>query len=353
MRQEFEQELSPEIREKLRKNLVYAAIGSIIMVFAGLISAYIVSMGDAFWLKGPLPMPFYVSTVLILISSVTFSLSVKVAKAQNKKMLMLFISITFLLGIGFIYSQFQGYKQLVDRGFYAGSSRILVSDGRYGDFYTLKYKGKFLIVDGNDYLIDGKIIDSATKSSIQAFGKQLEKADAKNGINNLTGYGTDFVLYFESEPLAYLDNKLTLPDGTVVGDHDLYRLRKWAEHIRDGRGDFFAKGKYGEDFVVYYKSVPLNYKDRTFYKGDQKLSPYLINKSMDSADTASSYIYVITFLHLLHIIATLLFMIRTVTFSFLGKYTNGDTIGLKATGIFWHFLDILWLFLLLFLLFIH
>ncbi|HLU87495.1 MAG TPA: cytochrome c oxidase subunit 3, partial [Taishania sp.] len=92
---------------------------------------------------------------------------------------------------------------------------------------------------------------------------------------------------------------------------------------------------------------------RALYLEDQKLSPYLLNKAMDSADTASSFLYIITFLHLLHIVFTLAFMIRTVSYSFLGRYTEGDTVGLRATGIFWHFLGALWLFLLLFLLFIH
>lgn len=353
MKQQFEQELDPEIREKLRKNLVYAAIGSIIMVFAGLISAYIVSMGGAFWLKSPLPSAFYVSTALIVISSITFSLALKAAKARNLNQLKIYISITLLLGIGFAISQFQGYKQLVEKGLYVGSSRILVNEGRYGDFYTLKYKGKYLAVDGNDYLIDGKKVSDATKKEIQAIGLQFDHADAKNGVSGIKDYGTSFVLLYNGEPLAYLNNELTLPDGKVLIGQDLFRLRKWAEHIRDGRGDFFAKGEYGKDFVVYYKSKALDYKNRAFFLGDQKLSPYLLNKAMDSADNASSYIYVITFLHLLHIIATLLFMIRTVSYSFLGKYTNGDVIGLKATGIFWHFLDILWVFLLLFLLFIH
>jgi len=353
MREQFEAELSPEIKEKVKKNLVYAALVSISMVFAGLVSAYIVSMGGSFWLKTPFPTPFFVSTACIVLSSITFILAVKAANARNKRNLVVLISITFLLGIGFVISQFKGYGELVDRGVYASANRILVNEGRYGDYYTLKYKDKYLVVDGNDYLIDGKKISEQTKNEIRAIGKQLENADRLDGIKGLKGYGTDFVLFYNSEPLAYLNEELVLPDGTKIGNHDLYRLRTWAEHIRDGRGDFFVKGEFGKDFKVYYKSKELAYKNRALYLGDQKLSPYLLNKAMDSADTASSYLYVITFLHLLHIVFTLLFMIRTVSYSFLGKYTSGDTIGLRATGIFWHFLGALWIFLLLFLLFIH
>lgn len=353
MRQQFEAELSPEVKEKVKKNLVYLSLVSIVMVFAGLVSAYIVSMGGSFWLKTPFPTAFYISTLLIILSSVTFVMAVKAAENKNKQKLKVLISITFLLGVGFVISQFKGYGELVNRGVYGAANKILVNEGRYGDYYTLKYKGKYLIVDGNDYLIDGKIVDDKTKETIQTIGKQFDQADKENGLKNIKGYGTDFILYYENEPLTYLNNDLMLPDGKLIGSQDLYRLRSWAEHIRDGRGDFFVKGQFGKDFHVYFKSTELQYKDRALYLGDKKLSPYLLNKAMDSADTASSFLYIITFLHLLHIVFTLLFMIRTVSYSFSGKYTSGDTIGLRATGIFWHFLDALWIFLLLFLLFIH
>ena len=353
MRQQFEAELTPEIREKVKKNLVYVSLVSISMVFAGLVSAYIVSMGDSFWLKTPFPTPFFISTVLIILSSITFILGVKAAKAKNRKKLSVLISFTFLFGLGFVIFQFKGYGELVDRGVYASANKILVNEGRYGDYYTLKYKGKHLVVEGNDYLIEGKKIDETTKTAIRAIGKQFEHADRKDGLKNIQGYGSEFVLLYESEPVAYLNQQLVLPDGEIIGSHDLYRLRTWAEHIRDGRGDFFVKGEFGKDFHVYYRSKELEYKNRNLYLGDQKLTPYLLNKAMDSADTASSYLYVITFLHLLHIVFTLLFLIRTLTYSYSGKYTNGDTIGLRATGIFWHFLGALWIFLLLFLLFIH
>ncbi len=353
MREKFEAEMTPELKEKVKKNLVYASLGSISMIFAALISAYVVSMGGSFWLKTPFPTPFFISTGLIVLSSVTFILSVRAANEKNKKKLSVLISITFLLGLGFVIFQFKGYGELVDRGVYASGNKILVNEGRYGDYYSLKYKGKYLVVEGNDYLIEGKKVDQATKAKIESIGKQFQNADRDKGLNDIKGYGSDFVLLYESEPVAYLDNKLVLPDGKVIGSHDLYRLRTWAEHIRDGRGDFFVKGEFGKDFHVFYKSKELSYKNRTLYFGDQKLSPYLLNKAMDSADTASSYLYVITFLHLLHIVFTLFFMVRTVSYSFLGKYTDGDSIGLRATGIFWHFLGTLWLFLLLFLLFIH
>lgn len=353
MKTEYQNELTPEIQEKLKKNLVYVSLFSIGMLFAGLISAYIVSMGDNFWLKVPLPTAFYISTTLIALSSLTFILAVKSAKSNNQKGLKLLISLTFFLGLGFTYFQFKGYSDLTNNGIHATGSNILVNEGRYGDYFTLKYKGNHLIVDGNDYFLAGKKVSPAEKQKISDCASQLINADSKEGLMPLKKYGIDYVIYYKNQPLSYINNELQFPDGKTLKNHDLYRLKFFAIHLKDGRGDFFVRGEVGKDFKIYYKNTELNYKNRSLYKGNTPLNPYLQNSALDAADTASSYLYILTFAHLLHIIVTLIFLIKTLTFSFSGKYTQEDNLGLRVTGIFWHFLGLLWLFLLLFLLFIH
>ena len=52
----------PVVNEKMKKNLVYVSIFSIVMFFTGLSSAYIVLMGDAIWIKVSLPNAFWWST---------------------------------------------------------------------------------------------------------------------------------------------------------------------------------------------------------------------------------------------------------------------------------------------------
>lgn len=353
MKESYESELTPQVKEKLKKNLVYIAIISIVMLFGGLTSGYIVSMGDNFWLKFPFPKPFIISTVLIVISSFTFLLAIRFAKQNKMAMLKVFMSITMILGIGFIYFQFKGYGKLVENGIFFSSNRIMVNEGRYGDYYSLKVNGNHLVVDGNDYFLEGKEATPAQKKKISEFATQFIEADAIHGLSKVKNYGKDIVMLYKDEPLTLLNEKLMLPNGDVLKSHDLYRLKFFAYHLKDGRGDFYIKGKFGKDFQVYFKNEKLDYKDRSLYKGNQKLNAYLQNSAMDAPDTASSYLYILTFLHLLHIIVTLLFMFKTVTYSFSGKYNSEDTLGLRVTAIFWHFLGLLWLFLLLFLLFIH
>jgi cytochrome c oxidase subunit 3 len=153
--------------------------------------------------------------------------------------------------------------------------------------------------------------------------------------------------------IAEKDGILYKPNGEELSFTDRLRLRDLAINVRDGRGDFFVKGDIGKDFNIYYKGKALEYKDRILMFDGKKLSSYLQLKATETADTASSFLYIITFLHLLHIFIAIIYLIRVTIFSFSGRFTADSHISLKTGAIFWHFLGLLWLYLLLFLLFIH
>jgi cytochrome c oxidase subunit 3 len=73
----------------------------------------------------------------------------------------------------------------------------------------------------------------------------------------------------------------------------------------------------------------------------------------EGSNPAGSWVYAITFFHLLHMIAGVITLFITTIKSALGKYVQGNTLGIELTSIFWHFLDIVWIFLFTFLLFIR
>ena len=338
--------------EKARLNLVYVSMFSIVMLFAGLTSAYIVSMGDSFWLKFQLPTPFWISTAVILLSSLTFLVAVSAAKKGNASKLKLFMSITFILGLTFVYFQFKGYGSLIDNGIHAANNHILVTDGKYGDYFEVKYKGDFIEINGNDFLLKGNKMTKAELKDYQSFMSQFIQVDEKKSFE-VSQYGKDFILYFENTPMTVTNNHLLTTENVDLPYLDRLRLSYLAINVRDLRGDFFVKGELGKDFKIYYKGSELQYKDRQLNKGGKKLSNYLQLKSMESADTASSYLYMITFLHLLHIIFTLFYLMRLVIGSFSGGISDENIIRVRMGAAFWHFLGFLWLYLLLFLLFIH
>jgi cytochrome c oxidase subunit III len=102
-----------------KKLMVWFAGISIFMLFAGLTSAYIVSASRPDWDSNfALPPAFKVSTVLIVLSSITFhfsKLEVKKGRRRNGTFLLM---ITFFLGIAFVGTQFSGFNQAVNTGNY-------------------------------------------------------------------------------------------------------------------------------------------------------------------------------------------------------------------------------------------
>ncbi len=349
---EAEAILNKEKIDRSKRNLVYLGMFSVFMLFAGFTSAYIVSMGDNFWIKAPLPPAFWISTGIIIASSITFQLAVMFNKRGNTSALKGLVLLTFLLGIGFVYFQFKGYGQLSDNGLHVTGSGVIVSDGKYGDYYTVKMDDEHIFVNGNDYLKGDKILEGAELKKLQKFMKQFVNVQTSGKFPIAAGH-EDFTLYYRDEAMLVIDGELRMKDSSLVLPLDRTRLSALAMHVVDGRGDFFVKGKLGKDFHIYFKGQEMQYKDRSLYWKGKPLDTRLQIKIQESADTSSSYLYLITFMHLAHIVITLLYMISVVIRSFTGRINSVNSIALKGGAIFWHFLGILWLYLLLFLLYIH
>lgn len=179
---------------KASKPLLWVGIISIVMLFAGLTSAYVVRADNGNWLLFNLPNAFYLSTAVIITSSITLFFALQMAKKNNKKGIVFGLLATFFLGLLFSYLQYAGWGEL--------------------------------------------------------YSKQI-----------------------------------------VFG------------------------GK--------------------------------------SSNAAGSFLYLITFLHLLHLFAGLIVILVTLKNSIKGKYDAQNTLGLELCSIYWHFLDILWVYLFLFLYFIR
>lgn len=230
-----------QIQRRSKKMLTYIGIFSIVMLFAGLTSAYIVSMSDGYWLRIALPKAFYYSTAVIIASSCTLFLAVKYAKAANVGATKRFVLLTLLLGITFSYFQFKGWGELFRRG-----------------------------------------------------------------------------------------------------------------HTAHGENIFLVKGEYGKDYTFMYKGVELDAVDGEFYTKEDKLHEKPLKDAiMGSRDVASSYLVFITFLHFLHLAVGLIILLVVFFKAAKGLYSGKNSLGLELTGSYWHFLGGLWIYLLLFLLFIH
>ncbi len=106
-----------------QKILLWLGMVSIVMLFAGLTSAYYVKRADGNWFEFDLPFNiFYVSTAIILLSSLTMQLAVSAVKKNNLQAVKTYLIITLGLGLAFVFSQFLGWSNLVDhKVFFVGN----------------------------------------------------------------------------------------------------------------------------------------------------------------------------------------------------------------------------------------
>ncbi|UUV21724.1 cytochrome c oxidase subunit 3 [Paenimyroides aestuarii] len=118
---------------KAYKTMLIFAMGSIVMVFAGLTSAYVISKNRPDWLKDfQLPQAFLWSTLVIVLSSITFHLAKKAIQKNNRSTTSLMLGLTFLLGITFVILQFQGFNQVIEAGYYfTGSASTITTSFLY------------------------------------------------------------------------------------------------------------------------------------------------------------------------------------------------------------------------------
>ncbi len=101
------------------KLLLLVSMVGIIMIFAGLTSAFVVSKSREDWLQNfQLPIAFFWSTAVIIISSISFHFAKMAIKKDDKKTTTIYLLITLALGLLFVYLQFLGFGNVIQMGFF-------------------------------------------------------------------------------------------------------------------------------------------------------------------------------------------------------------------------------------------
>jgi len=232
------EEKEKTIRSK--KTMMWLGVISIMMMFAGLTSGYVVLQADNYWVKFQLPNGFWVSTALIIASSITLFLAMKAVRKNNFQGIKNFLMLSLVLGLGFMGSQYIAWKQLMSTG----------------NFFV-----------GN--------------------------------ISSL-------------------------------------------------------KGEYGKDYVIMNQGKELNFIDGNFYSPtDVSLAEPLNEKINNKFNTSSGYLYVLTGLHFIHVLAGIIVLLIVLFNGYKHKYSAENPLGMELCSIYWHFLDVLWIYLFFFLLFIR
>ena len=128
----MEKVMSSERTQKMHphKFTLWIAIGSITMMFAGFTSAYIVKSNQAGWEAVQVPKIFYLSTILIVASSISIYLAQKAMAIREMARYRLLITVTAVLGLAFIATQFIGFSEL-------WANKITLKDSIAGSFFYI------------------------------------------------------------------------------------------------------------------------------------------------------------------------------------------------------------------------
>ncbi|MEH6763861.1 MAG: cytochrome c oxidase subunit 3 [Aequorivita antarctica] len=71
-----------------------------------------------------------------------------------------------------------------------------------------------------------------------------------------------------------------------------------------------------------------------------------------TSNVTTSFIYLVVLLHVAHVFGGLIALLVVIYNHYKLKYENGKTLGVELAATFWHFVDIVWIYLFLFLYFV-
>jgi len=120
---------SEELKQRrAKKMMLWFGIVSLGMTFAGLTSAYVVSRTRADWVEDlQLPSFFYWSLAVILLSSISMEMAKRNIKAGSRGKGTIFLWCTFILGLLFLYFQFESFSEIYATLGYAFNENISFS----------------------------------------------------------------------------------------------------------------------------------------------------------------------------------------------------------------------------------
>jgi len=89
------------------------------------------------------------------------------------------------------------------------------------------------------------------------------------------------------------------------------------------------------------------------FNGFQEIINQGYNFTGPTSNVTMSYIYLIAMVHILHVVVGLICLLVVIYNHFKQKYNSENMLGFELAATFWHFIDILWIYLFLFLYFVR
>jgi heme/copper-type cytochrome/quinol oxidase subunit 3 len=125
-------------------------------------------------------------------------------------------------------------------------------------------------------------------------------------------------------------------------------------------GSFFVgtltnlTGEYGTDYTIMMGGETVLYNAGNYYKpGDINYLEPINDRINDTFNISGSFLYLLSGLHIIHLLGGIIWLLVLLVKAFFGKISAQNVLSLELGSIYWHFLDILWVYLFLFLLLIR
>jgi cytochrome c oxidase subunit III len=100
------------------KFIVWLFIITIVMLFASQTSAYLVRRAEGNWTEFTIPIIFWYSTAILILSSLLMHLAYLKAKVDDFTGLKIYISLSFIFGMVFLIMQYIGWQDMQTQGIY-------------------------------------------------------------------------------------------------------------------------------------------------------------------------------------------------------------------------------------------
>lgn len=404
-------------KEKVYTAIVIVGVIASVMLFAGLSSAVLVRKMDKFWVNIHLPDAFKISTVLICISSFFMYWALKQARSSKKKKAISSLLIALFLSVAFTFFQFRGWSDYYKNGNavksfitfvygqYGHSYKVYLNDD------PIDYDGENYITKGSQLNPEEILKMKSFLRQICGYGTSFQGSNLK-----LESYGNPFSIFSVNDEAFLINSEKGLTLGNqLISELDKDELFKFSFGVCNDQPFFMLKGTYGEDFSISLNGDELEYQKKRLFFPAKELSSQereSINKKVfqsgkeyhikngkiyldeieqdtfnsffqlkqgvniqisddyweqtkeelnssqyaefyQTSNVSSSFVWVLTIIHFLHLIFSIT-GISVVTYrTNRGLYNVNNVSGLKAVGVFWHFVGLLWLYLYVFLEYIN
>jgi cytochrome c oxidase subunit 3 len=117
-------EAAPTLGMNPKKFSMWLFLISVVMIFASLTSGYIVRKAEGNWVDFELPPIFWLTSAILLVSSVTHHLAFINAKRDNLPQVKGWMVVTTLLGLAFLVTQWYSWVYLVGINVYFSGNNV-------------------------------------------------------------------------------------------------------------------------------------------------------------------------------------------------------------------------------------